>query len=957
MSSSIVDSDFSVFFRRATGFQSVHKWQARLAADSICRNRLIRIPTGFGKTAGVVLTWLWHRVYRQDSNWPRRLVYCLPMRTLVEQTERLAREWIERVRLRNQPKVHVLMGGLSPTDWHLDPEGDAVLIGTQDMLLSRALNRGYGSGRARWPMEFGLINVDCLWVMDEVQLMSVGLATSAQLQGIADGEEREGRMPRPRRTWWMSATLRKEWFETAPALRNVQEIPVLELEDVERGSALWNTQKSLQLKEIPAGENRARRMAKIIAKEHGGGVTLGVCNTVKTAVELHDALKREFQNSKVEIRLIHSRFRGSERRAWAKEFLKRESCGGDANRVIVTTQVIEAGVDISANLLVTELAPWTSLIQRFGRCARYGGSGRIIVMNPLNGDRDYDTKVFIPYELEELEAAGEALQRLAGSAAQADIWRFEADEAKKQDGGILPRLYPYAPLHVITRRELGDLFDTGPDLTGAEVDISRFIREGSERDVMVWWWPVPDGERPHPRLRPTEDALCRVAIGDARKWLRPKSAPAADEEEFGTGRTSGRRPRAWVWSYLDGEWEELRERHLYPGQTILVDANAGGYEDSIGFTGKSGRVRVDRTHVRGVVPDESADDAETQDDLSLGLAEAARQYKTIATHGREVAEVIRRLALILGVKDEAVARVLEFAGIFHDLGKAHPAFACAISNRNGIPSEIPLAKAPERCWHSAPDLFDHSPLGRRPSFRHEVASVLALMEAIWRASPEHPAMRGDEEGILEATIGLVTPAEKERMAEVPRILEELLKLAANQVNLVLYLIMSHHGKARATLPMSPRDQANPGRAGDLPIRGIREGDKLPELKLLDFSGSHFVFPSVELHLDPARLGLSCRYGPSWGERTLRLRRAFGDFQLAWFEALMRVADTRASRIHEPIDPLLSEYEAQLPAAGNEERSDGSLTEWIERSLKAVNEGRQGGQPAKGRFRRRAAARR
>ena len=74
------------------------------------------------------------------------------------------------------------MGGADAGRWHLYPERDAVLIGTQDMLLSRALNRGYASPRARWPMEFGLLNHDALWVMDEVQLMDVGLATSGQLQ-------------------------------------------------------------------------------------------------------------------------------------------------------------------------------------------------------------------------------------------------------------------------------------------------------------------------------------------------------------------------------------------------------------------------------------------------------------------------------------------------------------------------------------------------------------------------------------------------------------------------------------------------------------------------------------------------------------------------------------------------------------------------------------------------------
>lgn len=48
------------------------------------------------------------------------------------------------------------MGGEeTDLDWDVWPEKPAILIGTQDMLLSRALNRGYGMNRYRWPMHFG----------------------------------------------------------------------------------------------------------------------------------------------------------------------------------------------------------------------------------------------------------------------------------------------------------------------------------------------------------------------------------------------------------------------------------------------------------------------------------------------------------------------------------------------------------------------------------------------------------------------------------------------------------------------------------------------------------------------------------------------------------------------------------------------------------------------------------
>src|SRR5690606_40794730 len=86
------DTPFDAFFRAATrsegheGF-APHRWQVSLGSDPQIRNRLLRVPTGFGKTAGVVLAWLYNRVQRATLNWPLRLVLTLPMRTLVEQIE------------------------------------------------------------------------------------------------------------------------------------------------------------------------------------------------------------------------------------------------------------------------------------------------------------------------------------------------------------------------------------------------------------------------------------------------------------------------------------------------------------------------------------------------------------------------------------------------------------------------------------------------------------------------------------------------------------------------------------------------------------------------------------------------------------------------------------------------------------------------------------------------------
>ena len=76
------------FFHQATGY-APYPFQSRLACSGSFPS-LLEIPTGLGKTEAVVLGWLFHRRFhptpavRKDT--PRRLIYCLPMRVLVEQT-------------------------------------------------------------------------------------------------------------------------------------------------------------------------------------------------------------------------------------------------------------------------------------------------------------------------------------------------------------------------------------------------------------------------------------------------------------------------------------------------------------------------------------------------------------------------------------------------------------------------------------------------------------------------------------------------------------------------------------------------------------------------------------------------------------------------------------------------------------------------------------------------------
>jgi len=140
--------------------QQPFDYQRRLALDESLPS-LVNAPTGAGKTNAILGAWMWRRLRNPDSV-GRRLVYCLPMRTLVEQTRYVAETAIKRLGYEERFRVHVLMGGDVTDEWDSWPERECILIGTQDMLLSRALNRGYAMSRFRWPLHFGLLKNDCL---------------------------------------------------------------------------------------------------------------------------------------------------------------------------------------------------------------------------------------------------------------------------------------------------------------------------------------------------------------------------------------------------------------------------------------------------------------------------------------------------------------------------------------------------------------------------------------------------------------------------------------------------------------------------------------------------------------------------------------------------------------------------------------------------------------------------
>lgn len=668
-------SDITDFYRVALGFPPI-PYQKKIAEENW--PDILEIPTGLGKTASVVLAWIFKRL-RDEPGTPRRLVYVLPMRTLVEQTSTEVVKWIgslEEGGLLQQGRIGVykLMGGEVDRDWDYFPEKEAILVGTQDQLLSRALNRGYGMSRFRWPVHFALLNNDCLWVMDEVQLMGAGLATTAQMDVFRGSAGTFF----PCRSLWMSATFDRKWLDTVDYKNARKNLTSLSLSEQDMAVEIVSRRVHARkiLRKCPIDAEDEKKIAAFILENHSPhSRTLVVLNRVRRAQKVYRQIQKQIAESKTkknpDLCLLHSRYRPGDRQKMLETLL---ASPGEEGTICIATQVVEAGVDVSCALLVTDLAPWSSLVQRFGRTNRYGeyDNSQIFWLDPGEKKKGWAS----PYEEDSLRSARKILsQHEGGNAAPADLPEFSE---------------PLKEGSVLRRKDLYELFDTTSDLSGFDVDVTRFIRDSEGLGVLVFWRDFPDGNPPVANSSPSQEELCPAPLEDIIDRIKKKKP-------------------VYQWDHLEKEWKKVLS--VFPGSVVLLPLPDGGYDSEIGWTGQTTDLPP---------PIRTAEKAAPEGDDDEPLTEENSE-KTLAEHTDEVlAEIKRILDALDGEKKflpEEIRVSLVKSGRWHDAGKAHPVFRRFLAGADGTLSDIVLAKGKK-----ASNAFE------RKGFRHELASALAYLQ-------------------------------------------------------------------------------------------------------------------------------------------------------------------------------------------------------------------------------------
>ncbi len=937
---------FRAFFEKATG-HAPYNYQERLACGKSsegkgqnqgipCVSKCINVPTGLGKTAAVVMAWLWNRVILGRNDWPCRLVYCLPMRTLVEQTRDNVRKWLLKLararrslglsdetqenllRLTFHSPI-VLMGGgelrKRKRDWDIHPEKPAVLIGTQDMLLSRALNRGYGMSRFRWPMHFALLNNDCLWILDETQLMGSGLWTTAQLDWM-----RQDRFQsfKPCVSWWMSATLGGEFLKTQD--RSVAKIPAPEIASLspeeESSLEILKAVRPVTIYPDPKGkmgkqdktEFYFHRLSQSIVNEHlAGHLTLAVCNRVAHAQSLKKSIEKSIENTQAQrsssngdVLLLTSRFRLKDRKAALEKVVAFEEARKKGQPhpglILVSTQVIEAGFDVSTARLWTEAAPWPSFVQRLGRLNRDG---------KLNGD----AKAFVfevpaqqgdigPYDEKDLKTGKEIVSALKELCAEKhDLparQAFAALKEKPNVAKIIRQALEPKPEPFPRASDVHGLFSTEPDVFGGFTDISHWVRNIEKTaDVTVFWREFDPADQKDansnegPGLQ--RDELCPVSVWRLQEFLKDSQ-------------------KAWFWEPKKKCWEAMRPADLCPGMTLMLPAACGGYKTTLGWTGDPQSKIAEDLPPPGPFEDRDDEDRES----------ITGNWVSLETHLSDTRNAAERISASLNL-EEAESKCLLRAAELHDIGKSLKRWQENLPHPRPKEDEL-YAKSPDELVVDVTKLSDkareecleriqndqdqtifktelrtvaesislHVQISLRPSrstmdelcklvgkrpkikqfrpgFRHEVASALAMWRQYYRneAPPDFPA-------------------------------------------LTVYIVAAHHGKVRTVLGANPH-VAKPNVCG-IPID---DSTALPwnPAWTLDFEAANdgasgeFDADGTFIFKAPGWSGLVADLLGGWEKNAPKRTcgavgenepHSLGPFALAYFETLLRAADGRSS---------------------------------------------------------------
>jgi CRISPR-associated endonuclease/helicase Cas3 len=369
------DENYSILFRKITECEP-YEYQLSVAHLLFAgRNVVLRAPTGAGKTWALLAPFF-------ADQWlapPSRLIYALPLRTLANGIYEEARRTAGKLGKPLEPRIEngretvspfvTLQTGEQPDDPFFDR--GRIIVTTYDQLLSGLLCGPFSLTERLHNVNAAAI-AGALVAFDEFHLMP---PSKAFITAVAAMRLFRGLC----QSVWMTATATAPLEQLLHCVLNTVAVPAGEAEQ----SAMLSSLPSVAcVNRALFVESHPLTAEGIIAKHSSRSIA--IVNTVGRAQALFRELRDKLLDSpQIKLLMLHSRFFKTDRAKLESKLreLFRKNAGGSS--ILVATQVVEAGIDISCEHLHTELCPMNSLAQRAGRCARYEGESGTVHLYPL----------------------------------------------------------------------------------------------------------------------------------------------------------------------------------------------------------------------------------------------------------------------------------------------------------------------------------------------------------------------------------------------------------------------------------------------------------------------------------------------------------------------------------------------------------------------------------------------
>lgn len=610
------------------GFQPL-PWQQRLAEQAIRGDwpDRIDIPTGLGKSMTLLIA-VYATAYQSHHGLPRttpmRIVHVVDRRPIIDQVSVSVRDALNRIAQAHTLKsadhrralepVNAILGclaaawratddadpggnvaaqgihGASPDtrDW-LRPTGVSIVSMTPHQLVSRLLFRGYGVSSRTRSIHAGLLGVDCLIVFDEPHLSEQAISTVRTVLAMQSNAPASLGIP-PSRLVLLGATIRNESSDPEVAHEPSSEVTLTDGDFDDRETAkLLHAKRPLTLVEAGTGDPAVR--AALLAaykKQRAANPSAGIAiivNTVALAQEVHRSVAALEEPSPV---LLTSRMRAIDRR----DAIAGATADGEG-RVVIATQSLEVGVDLSFDIMITEACPYPSLVQRVGRLNRRGNStnsaGIVVIGKEPSAMRKATEAI---YGTTAVAATNAMLREIANSVASGIVdMSLMAQMERKRGNAVDPACWPDTPRQATFHAGYTEVMTATYPTPWSDLPVASLITGPDETslDVLVAW---RDSLALLQECKIHPDEQVSVPLPTLRAMLTHDTPPDISDLDYDLApeKPAGRLAPDinQVRVYRDGDWQTIaRVSEIQPGDQVALHRSLGGYRDRIGLSPQS----------------------------------------------------------------------------------------------------------------------------------------------------------------------------------------------------------------------------------------------------------------------------------------------------------------------------------------------------------------------------------